>query len=65
MVKVRLQLAGEGGMKGSKSPIHIFRTVLKNEGPLALYKGLDAGLIRQVGAELPHLAPLCSPVAQR
>ncbi|KAL8447480.1 hypothetical protein Emed_004363 [Eimeria media] len=48
MVKVRLQLAGEGGAHGSKSPLLVLRTVLKNEGALALYKGLDAGLIRQL-----------------
>lgn len=52
MVKVRLQLAGEGGAHGSKSPIHVLKTVLKDEGALALYKGLDAGIIRQVGGEL-------------
>lgn len=48
MVKVRLQLAGEGGAHGSKSPIHVFKTVLKDEGARALYKGLDAGIIRQL-----------------
>lgn len=48
MVKVRLQLAGEGGAHGPTSPLLVLRTVLKNEGALALYKGLDAGLIRQL-----------------
>lgn len=48
MIKVRLQLAGEGGAHGTKSPINMLRTVLKNEGARALYKGLDAGLIRQL-----------------
>lgn len=48
MVKVRLQLVGEGGAKASTSPIQVLRNVLKNEGVLALYKGLDAGIIRQV-----------------
>lgn len=51
MVKVRLQLVGEGGAKGSTSPIYVFRNVLKNEGALALYKGLDAGIIRQVSVK--------------
>ncbi|XP_026190989.1 mitochondrial dicarboxylate/tricarboxylate transporter DTC [Cyclospora cayetanensis] len=53
MVKVRLQLAGESGAKGSTSPIHVLRTVIKDEGALALYKGLDAGIIRQADATLP------------
>ncbi|CDI79133.1 mitochondrial 2-oxoglutarate/malate carrier protein, putative [Eimeria acervulina] len=48
MVKVRLQLVGEGGAKASTSPIQVLRNVLKNEGVLALYKGLDAGIIRQL-----------------
>lgn len=48
MVKVRLQLAGEGGAGGSRSPVHVLRTVIKDEGALALYRGLDAGIIRQL-----------------
>lgn len=48
MVKVRLQLVGEGGAKASTSPVQVLKSVLKNEGVLALYKGLDAGITRQV-----------------
>lgn len=57
MVKVRLQLAGEGGAKGSTSPFHVLRTVLKEEGALSLYKGLDAGIIRQVRPAYVMIAP--------
>ncbi|CDJ60500.1 mitochondrial 2-oxoglutarate/malate carrier protein, putative [Eimeria maxima] len=53
MVKVRLQLVGEGGAKASTSPVQVLKSVLKNEGVLALYKGLDAGITRQADATLP------------
>jgi len=48
MVKVRLQLSGEGGGAAIKSPIKMAGLLLKNEGPLAFYRGLSAGLLRQV-----------------
>jgi len=50
MVKVRIQLQGEGG-KGaageSKNPFTVFRNVVKNEGFGKLYAGLSAALLRQ------------------
>eukprot|EP01026_Neomeris_dumetosa_P051509 TRINITY_DN4535_c0_g1_i1.p1 TRINITY_DN4535_c0_g1~~TRINITY_DN4535_c0_g1_i1.p1 ORF type:complete len:319 (-),score=46.82 TRINITY_DN4535_c0_g1_i1:286-1113(-) len=41
MVKVRLQLGETGG------PLAVAQRMIKNEGFLSLYKGLDAGLVRQ------------------
>eukprot|EP01024_Parvocaulis_polyphysoides_P041404 TRINITY_DN37953_c0_g1_i1.p2 TRINITY_DN37953_c0_g1~~TRINITY_DN37953_c0_g1_i1.p2 ORF type:complete len:301 (-),score=41.56 TRINITY_DN37953_c0_g1_i1:775-1677(-) len=41
MVKVRLQLGETGG------PIAVASRMIKNEGFLSMYKGLDAGLVRQ------------------
>ncbi|EPT28713.1 2-oxoglutarate/malate translocase OMT [Toxoplasma gondii TgCatPRC2] len=46
MIKVRIQLAGEAG--GSTNPFTVCRNIAKNEGISGLYKGLDAGLIRQL-----------------
>jgi solute carrier family 25 oxoglutarate transporter 11 len=47
MVKVRIQLAGE--TPGStKSPFKVFGNVIKNEGVSALYRGLDAAVVRQL-----------------
>lgn len=46
MVKVRVQIAGERGQ--STNPIHIFKELVKKEGPLAFYKGIDAAISRQV-----------------
>lgn len=47
MIKVRIQLASD--VAGSaKSPFTIARQMVKNEGILSLYRGLDAGLLRQV-----------------
>jgi len=46
MVKVRIQLAGESG--GSKNPVVVASNIIKNEGFKNLYKGLDAGIIRQL-----------------
>ncbi|PFH38440.1 2-oxoglutarate/malate translocase OMT [Besnoitia besnoiti] len=46
MIKVRIQLAGEAG--GSTNPFTIFRNIINNEGFKGLYKGLDAGIIRQL-----------------
>jgi len=48
MIKVRLQLSGEGGVgKVVRSPFVMARLIYQNEGPLAFYKGLSAGLLRQ------------------
>eukprot|EP00918_Siedleckia_nematoides_P076857 GHVU01167988.1.p1 GENE.GHVU01167988.1~~GHVU01167988.1.p1 ORF type:complete len:290 (+),score=40.41 GHVU01167988.1:266-1135(+) len=48
MVKVRIQLAGEGATGGAANPFTIAREFVKKEGFTALYKGLDAGLLRQI-----------------
>lgn len=46
MVKVRIQLGAAEG--GSTNPFQITQTMLKEEGVAAFYKGLTAGLTRQV-----------------
>jgi solute carrier family 25 oxoglutarate transporter 11 len=46
MVKVRVQLAAAGG--GTTSPVAIASEMIKNEGFMAMYAGLGAGLTRQV-----------------
>ena len=49
MVKVRLQLAGEGIRTGPKAtPVSVAREVLASGRVLDLYTGLSAGLLRQV-----------------
>lgn len=48
MVKVRLQLAGEGAKTGPRpSPIQITREIISSGKFLDLYTGLSAGLLRQ------------------
>lgn len=46
MIKTRIQLAGEGSKQGG-SAVAIARNFIRDEGFLALYKGLGAGLLRQ------------------
>lgn len=46
MVKVRIQLGAAEG--GSTSPVHIAKTMIKEEGFMSLYKGLSASWTRQV-----------------
>lgn len=46
MVKVRIQLLA--GSKEAAGPFAIAANMLKNEGPMAFYTGLTAGLARQV-----------------
>jgi solute carrier family 25 oxoglutarate transporter 11 len=49
MVKVRLQLAGEGTRGGPKaSPISIARDIIDQGGILGLYSGLSAAYLRQI-----------------
>lgn len=47
MVKVRIQLTGEGGSRTVRNPFVVAKQIIKNEGVGALYKGLPAGLLRQ------------------
>lgn len=47
MIKVRLQLAREGGAAGSTNPVTVARNMIRAEGFGALYNGLSAGLLRQ------------------
>lgn len=47
-VKVRLMLQGElGAKKQYNGGVHAFRTILKNEGPQGLFKGLAPAVLRQ------------------
>ena len=48
MVKVRMQLSGEGGKGGNARPLTIGRQIVREEGARALYKGLGAAYLRQV-----------------
>ncbi|CAL3965579.1 unnamed protein product [Diplocarpon coronariae] len=48
MIKVRLQLAGEGARTGPKpSPLSVTREILAGGKVMDLYTGLSAGLLRQ------------------
>lgn len=46
MVKVRIQIGGAEG--GSTSPIEVTKKLLREDGISGMYKGLSAGLTRQV-----------------
>jgi len=48
LVKNRMQLSGAaGGKKEYKTSLHCIRSIIKNEGFVAMYSGLSAGLMRQ------------------
>jgi solute carrier family 25 oxoglutarate transporter 11 len=48
MIKVRLQLAGEGIKTGPKpTPVTVFRDIMASGKVMDLYTGLSAGLLRQ------------------
>lgn len=48
LVKNRMQLSGVGGGKKEyKTSFHAFQAILRNEGVVAMYAGLSAGLLRQ------------------
>lgn len=48
LIKNRMQLSGMGGgQKEYKTSLHAARSIVANEGLLALYNGLTAGLLRQ------------------
>ena len=48
LIKNRMQLSGmDGKVKEYKTSFHAFSSILKNEGIIAMYSGLSAGLLRQ------------------
>ncbi|KAH8416698.1 hypothetical protein KR222_007503 [Zaprionus bogoriensis] len=48
LIKNRMQIAGAGsGKKEFRNSFHCIQTVISREGPLALYQGLSAALLRQ------------------
>jgi len=48
LVKNRMQLSGAGGGKKEyRTSFHAFQSILRNEGIVAMYSGLSAGLLRQ------------------
>ena len=47
MIKVRIQLAGEGSRVAETNPIRVLRKFLAEEGFFRLYNGLSAALLRQ------------------
>jgi len=47
MIKVRIQLAGEGLAGGKATPLSVTREILASGRALDLYTGLSAGLLRQ------------------
>jgi len=48
MVKVRIQLLGEGGgAQVNRNPFVVASNIVKNEGFFSMYRGLSAGLLRQ------------------
>jgi solute carrier family 25 oxoglutarate transporter 11 len=47
LVKNRMQLSGTSGKKEYRSSLHALRAIVLAEGPLAVYNGLSAGLLRQ------------------
>ncbi|ETO22507.1 mitochondrial dicarboxylate carrier protein [Reticulomyxa filosa] len=49
MVKVRIQLQGEGTGKGvNRNPFSVGRELIAKEGFFSLYRGLSAGIVRQL-----------------
>jgi solute carrier family 25 oxoglutarate transporter 11 len=48
VVKVRLQIAGEGGAGGKTGVLSAVRGLIQEGGPKQLYAGLSAALLRQV-----------------
>src|SRR4051812_25072068 len=51
MIKVRIQLAGEGARSKAASPFAVAANLIKNEGLFSLYKGLSGGLLRPVSTQ--------------
>lgn len=46
-IKVRIQIMGESGHVTTTNPFKVGRYILKKEGIIGLYKGLDCALFRQ------------------
>ena len=56
MVKVRIQLMGEGTGKGvNTNPISVARTIIAQDGFFSLYRGLSAAITRQLTYGLSRL----------
>ncbi|PIO68472.1 hypothetical protein TELCIR_09741 [Teladorsagia circumcincta] len=47
LVKNRMQLSGRSGKREYRSSVHALTSIVRNEGVLAVYNGLSAGLLRQ------------------
>lgn len=48
LVKTRMQMSGVGGgVREHKTAFHALANITRSEGPMALYNGLSAGLLRQ------------------
>jgi len=47
MIKVRIQLLGEGSKTATTNPLVVGKNIIANEGFASLYKGLSAALLRQ------------------
>eukprot|EP01134_Creolimax_fragrantissima_P007465 CFRG7465T1 len=47
LIKVRIQLSGEGGHGASRNPFTVGTAIVRSDGILSLYRGLSAGLLRQ------------------
>lgn len=56
LVKYRMQLSGKGGEKRvHKTSVHAVYNIAKNEGPLAIYTGLSASILRQLTLTMTRL----------
>ena len=47
MIKVRIQLSGEGTHSAETNPFRVLRKFIAEEGFFSLYRGLSAALLRQ------------------
>jgi len=55
MVKVRIQLSGEGGAGAKTNPISVASQMIKKDGFFSLYRGLSAGITRQMSYGMTRL----------
>ncbi|VDM57128.1 unnamed protein product [Angiostrongylus costaricensis] len=57
LVKNRMQLSGTTGKREYRSSVHALTSIIRNEGVMAVYNGLSAGLLRQAtGDSAPSFA---------